>query len=178
MILILILNAQRSPVSRPLQAANPDTFDTVLEQWLGSLPVTSLAATGTLPPPGQVHRRPGDGNNDIRIQRASFLAASGSVFTTLDTVRLSIRAPQGLFLSAHQPVLSIWMPISNWGNVVTWNVVEAFQNAARSMLHPYDATETLAGQLLVRIFVSLTLSSQACTHVNGRSTHKYTNYVA
>jgi len=168
----------RSTLTRPLQAVDLDMFNTELEQWLDSLPLTSLAATGTLPPPGEVLRRPGYGNNGIRIQRDSFLAASGTVYTTLDAVRLSICAPPSLFLSAHQPMLSIWLPVSDWGNAETWRVVEALHHAARSLLRPYNGTETLAGQLFVKIFVSLTLSSQACTHVNDRSTHKYNDYVA
>lgn len=143
-------------------------FDTGLEQWLDSLPLTSLAATGRLPPPGQVLRRPGYGNNDVRIQRDLYLAISGTASTTLDTVRLSIRAPPSLFLSAHQPMLSIWVPINDWGNVGTWTVVEALQYAALSLLRPYDRKDTLSGQMLVKILVSLTISSAGCTHVNDR----------
>jgi hypothetical protein len=174
--MILIIDAQHSLAI--FQALDPDMFDTELEQWLDSLPLASLAAIGILPPPSQVLRRPGYGNNDVRIQRDLFLAASGTVSTTLDTVRLSIRAPASLFLAADQPMLSIWLPISDWGNVGTWAVVEALQHAARSLLRLHDPTETLSGQIFVQVFVSRTLSSHACTHVNNRSTHKYNNCIA
>jgi len=143
-------------------------FDTELEQWLESLPLTSFAAGGILPPPREVLCRPGYSNNDVRLQRDLFLAVSGTVSTTLDTVRLSTRAPPSLFLSADRPMLSIWLPTSNWGNVSPWAIVEALQHAARSLLRPYDPTETLAGQIIAKIFVSIALSSQACTHVNDR----------
>ena len=164
--MILVLDGQHSLAM--FQAVDPTTFDTELEQWLDSLPLTSFAATGILPPPGQVLRRPGYGNNDVRIQRDLFNAISGSASTTLDTVRVSIRAPPSLFLSAHRPTLSIWVPINDWGNVGTWTVVEALQHAARSLLHPYDPAETLSGQLFVKILVSLTIFSAGCTHVNDR----------
>ena len=113
-------------------------------------------------------RRPGYGKNDVRIQRNLYLAISGTASTTLDTVRLSIRAPPSLFLSAHQPMLSIWVPINDWDNVGTWTVVEALQYAAHSLLRPRDPTETLSGQMFVKILVSLTISSAGCTHINGQ----------
>ena len=150
------------------QATNPTTFDTELEKWLSSHPLISLAATVVLLPPGHLLHLFDHGNNEMRIQRDSFLATSGTVSTSLDAVRLSIRAPPFLFFSTQQPMLSIWIPISYWGTVGTWSVVEALQDAARSLWHPYDPTETLSGQMLVKIFVSLTLSSAACTHLNDR----------
>ena len=150
------------------QATNPTTFDTELERWLNSHPLISLAATVVLLPPGHLLRLSDHGNNEMRIQRELFLATSGTVSTTLDAVRLSIRAPPFLFFSAQQPMLSIWIPISYWGTVGTWSVIEALQYAARSLLHPYNPTETLSGQMLVKIFVSLTLSLAACTHVDDR----------
>jgi hypothetical protein len=162
----LVFDAQHSLAI--FQPFDPTTFDTELEQWLDSLPFTSLAAGGILAPPGQVLLRPGYGNNDVRIQRDLFLAISGTVSTTLDTVRLSIRAPPSLFLSAHRPMLSIWLPISDWDNVGLWAVIEALQCAARSLLRPYDPTETISGQMFLKTFVSLVLSSRACTHVNYR----------
>jgi len=139
------------------QAVDPTMFDTELEQWLESLPLTSFVAGGKLPPPGEVLCRPGYNNNDVRLQRDLFLAVSGTVSTTLDTVRLSIRAPPSLFLSAHRPMLSIWLPIINWGYVRPWTVMEALQHAARSLLRPYDPTETLCRQIIAKIFVSIAL---------------------
>ena len=164
----MILALARQHSLTIFQAADPTTFDTGVEQWLNSLPHDSFAAIGILPPPGQVLLRPGYGNNDVRIQRELFLAISGTVATTLDTVRFSIRAPPNLFLAAHQPMLSTWVPISYWGNVATWTVVDALQYAARSLLRPYDPQETLSGQMFVEILVGLNLSSVACTHVNDR----------
>jgi len=117
-----------------------------------------LAAGGILPPPGQVLRRPGYANNDVRVQRYPYLVVSGTLSGTLDAVRLSIRAPPFLFLSAHPPMLSIWLPIDYWDNVCPWTVVEALQHAARSLLRPYDPTEMLFGQMFAKILVSLTLS--------------------
>ena len=137
------------------QAINPTAFDVELEQWLDSLPTRSLAARGILPPPGEVLRRPSYANNDVRIQRDRYLALSGTVAVTLDAVRLSIRAPPFLFLSAHPPMLSIWLPISDWGNVPVWSVIEALQHAARSLRHPYDPGETLFGQMFAKNFVRL-----------------------
>ena len=121
-----------------------------------------------MPLPNQVLLRPGYGHNYVRIQRDLFLATSGTVASKLDTVRFSIRAPPNLFLAAHQPMLSTWVPISYWGNVATWTVIDALQYAARSLLRPYDPQETLSGQMFVEILVGLTLSSAACTHVNYR----------
>lgn len=167
--MILDLNAQHSLAI--FQAVDPTMFDRNLKQWLTSLPLTSLAGRGILPPPGEVLRRPGYDNNDVRIQLDMFHATSGTVATTLDTVRLSIRAPPSLFLAARQPMLTLWFPISDWGRVSTRNVVNALQRTAHSLLHPYDPTETLFGQIFVQLFVSFTLSSRACTHVNDRSTY-------
>lgn len=155
------------------QAADPITFDTKVEQWLDSLPHDSFAAVGILPAPGQVLLRPGYGNNDVRIQRELFLAISGTVATTLDTVRFSIRAPPSLFLSAHQPMLSTWVPISYWDNVATWTVIDALQYAARSLLLPYDPHETLSGQMFIKILVGFNLSPATYTHINDRWTHRY-----
>ena len=127
-----------------------------------------MAARGILPPPGEVLRRPSYANNDVRIQRDSYLAVSGTVSVTLDAVRLSIRAPPFLFLSAQPPMLSIWFPISDWGNVSTWSVIEALQYAARSLLRPYDPAETLAGQIFARAFVRPTLSAQTYIDLDDR----------
>jgi hypothetical protein len=87
---------------------------------------------------------------------------------TLDAVRLSVRAPPWLFLSARPPTVSIWLPISDWDYVSQWTIVEALQDAARAFLHPYDRTETLAGQMFATLFVSPTLSSQAYVYMNHR----------
>jgi len=103
-------------------------------------PPTSLAAGG---PNGQVLLRAGGGNDDVCIQRDMFLAVSGTVAITLDAVRFGIRAPQFLFLSAPPPIVLIWLRISDWGNIPRWTVIEALQHAARSLLRPYDPTETL-----------------------------------
>ena len=150
------------------QATNPLTFDKELEQWLSSCLLIGLALTVTLLPPNHFLRFSDDGYNEIRIQRDLFLASSGTISTTLDAVRLSMRAPPFLFFSAQQPMVSIWIPISDWGTIRTWPVIEALQHAARSLLRPYDPAETLSGQILAKIFVGLTLSSAACTHINYR----------
>ena len=161
-----VLDAQHSLAI--FQAFDPTTFGATLEQWLDALPPHSLTAEGILPPPGEVLSRPGHGGHHIRIQQDSYLAISGTISMTLDTVRISIRAPQFLFLSVHQPFISVWLPISDWDNVRPWVVIEAFKHAARALLSPYDPTETLAGQMLCKIFVSPTLSSYACTYINDR----------
>ena len=153
LVLVLVHDAPHSLAVS--QAINPTTFDVELEQWLDSLPTSSLAARGILPPPGEALRRPSYANNDVRIQRDFYLAVSGTVSVTLDAVRLSIRAPPFLFLSARPPILSIWLPISDWGNVPVWTVIEALQHAARSLLHPYNPDETLFGQMFARNFVRL-----------------------
>ena len=150
------------------QANDPTTFDTEVEQWLESLPHDSFAAIGVLPSPGQVLVRPGYGRNAVRIQRDTFLAISGTLASNIDTVRFSICAPPHLFLSAHPPMLSTWVPISYWGLVATWTVINALQYAASSLLAPYDRGETVSGQIFVKTLVGLTLSSATCAHVNDR----------
>ena len=164
--MIAVLHVQHS-LAIP-QAVDPTTFSGDIEQWLGTLPTSSLTAEGTLPPRGQVLRRPGYANNDVRIQRDFYLAVSGTVSVTLDAVRLSICAPPFLFLSARPPMLSIWVPISDWGNVPVWSVIEALKHAAHSLCRSYDPAETLFGQMFAKTFVRHRSFSQTCTDLNTR----------
>jgi len=149
----------RSTLTRPLQAVDLDMFNTELEQWLDSLPSPASPLQGHCP-----------------LQARCFVAPATAIVASAYT-RSSL--PQGLSLplsiwcaSVPLPlrppaVPSIWYPISDWGNVVTWNIVEVLQHAARSLLRPYDATETLAGQLFVQIFLSLTTNNAHLTRTDG-----------
>ena len=116
--------------------------------------------------PGQV-LQVSDHHDEMRIERRLFFASSGMVSTALDCINLSIRAPPLLFFSRQPPTLSIFIPISYWGTVSVRAVVEALHHTARSLLHAPGATP-LSGQMFLENFVSTTLSSAGCTHVNDR----------
>ena len=157
------------------QATNPATFDAEIEQWLNSHTLIALVATIVLLPPEHSLYLFNHGN-EMRAQRESFPVTSGTVSTTLDCVHLCVRAPPHLFFSLEPTMLSIWIPTSYWGTVSTSAVVEALHHAACSLLHPSGTH--LSSQMLVENFVSITLSSAACTHVNDSYTHKSKNYTA
>ena len=140
---------------------NDHLFETKLCNWLVDIPPANLDVTGSLPgslpEDGQAVQRPGHSSiTHVKIQLNDFWAASGSVGWPCRTLRLSVKAPGGLYPWPKTPTVHLYVPIVLSSALSVDDVREAFVAAAWELLKQHDPRETLRGQPLVRRLVGVT----------------------
>jgi hypothetical protein len=136
---------------------NYDLFETKLRNWLIDIPPANLDVTGPLPEPLQVVQRWGhNGVTHTKIQLNVFWAVSGSVRWPCPALRLSVKAPGGLYPWPKTPTVQLYVPVVSRSALSVDGVREAFAVAARDILKKPDSMETLRGQPLVRRLVGVT----------------------
>jgi len=136
---------------------NYHLFETKLHNWLADIPPANLDVTGPLPEPLQVVQRPGhSGITHVKTQLDDYWAASGSVGWRFPTLRLSVKAPGGLYPWSKTPTVHLHVPVVLTSTLSVDDVRKAFTEAAWDLLREQDARETLRGQPLVRGLVGVT----------------------
>jgi hypothetical protein len=136
---------------------NYHLFSTKLHNWLVDVPPANLDVTGSLPEPLQVVQRFGhSGVTHVKCQLDDFWAASGSVGWHCPTLRLSVKAPGGLYPWHKTPTVHLYVPVVLRSTLSVDDVREAFTVAAWDLLQEQDSRETLRGQPLVRRLVGVT----------------------
>ncbi len=135
---------------------NYHLFETKLRNWLVDIPPANLDVTGPLPEPLQVVQRRGhSGITHIKSQLDVFWATSGSVGWACPTLRLTVKAPGGLYPWDKTPTVQLYVPVVLRATLSVENVREAFAVAAWDLLNEQDSRETLRGQPLVHRLVGV-----------------------
>ena len=128
-----------------------------MHNWLVDIPPANLDVTGSLPEPLQVVQRRGHSKiTHIKSQLDDFWVASGSVAWACPTLRLTVKAPGGLYPWSKTPTVQLYVPIVLRAALSVDDVREAFAVAARDLLMDRDPRETLRGQPLVHRLVGVT----------------------
>ena len=135
---------------------NYHLFETKLHNWLVDIPPANLDVTGPLPEPLQVVQRRGHSKiTHIKSQLDVFWATSGSVGWACPTLRLTVKAPGGLYPWSKTPTVQLYVPVVLRAALSVDDVRGAFAVAARDLLMEQDSRETLRGQPLVHRLVGV-----------------------
>ena len=144
-------------------------FETKLRNWLNDIPPANLDVAGPLPESLEVVQRRGhSGVTHVKSQSVDFWAASGSVRWPCPVLRLSVKAPGGLYPWTKTPTVQLCVPVVSRSTFSVDDVREAFAAAARDLLREQDARETLRGQPLVRMLVGVPPLAPVVTHLAHR----------